>query len=216
MQMDLQSRNRLTDLENELKVTLGGAWGGEGQLGSWRKCQSLSRVRLCNPMDCSPPGFSAHEIFTQARIQAWRNHSLLQGDLPGPGIEPGSPNLHNIVRQLYINIKEIKKQVKPAKSLSAWNPPWLPPLPTRTFPVPPTLLLVCSAPSTVTSQSFCLHRSSSPSRVRRGRLCICPNPLVPLGGGSSCSNLCIALSLTSSGTLLTYQLISEGFLYDSL
>ena len=66
-------------------------------------------------MDCSPPASSAHEIFTQARILAWRSHSLLQGDLPHPGIEPGSPNLHNIARQLYINMKEVKKQVKPCQ-----------------------------------------------------------------------------------------------------
>ena len=27
-------------------------------------------LTLCNPMDCSPPGFSVHEIF-QARILEW-------------------------------------------------------------------------------------------------------------------------------------------------
>ena len=31
---------------------------------------SLSHVRLCNPMDCSPPGFSIHGI-SQARILEW-------------------------------------------------------------------------------------------------------------------------------------------------
>jgi len=36
---------------------------------------------LCDPMDCSPPGFSVHEIL-QARILEW--------DLPDPGIEPTS------------------------------------------------------------------------------------------------------------------------------
>ena len=30
----------------------------------------LSCVRLCDPMDCSPPGFSVHGIF-QARIVVW-------------------------------------------------------------------------------------------------------------------------------------------------
>ena len=30
----------------------------------------LSRVRLCDPMDCSPSGFSVHGVF-QARIQEW-------------------------------------------------------------------------------------------------------------------------------------------------
>ena len=31
---------------------------------------ALSRVRLCHPMDCSPPGSSAHGIL-QARILEW-------------------------------------------------------------------------------------------------------------------------------------------------
>ena len=38
-------------------------------------------LTLCDPMDCSPPGFSAHAIF-QARIREW--------DLPDPGKEPAS------------------------------------------------------------------------------------------------------------------------------
>ena len=51
-------------------------------------------LSLCDPMDCSPPGFSVPGIF-QARIL----ESLLSlglsspGDLPDPGIEPGSPAL---------------------------------------------------------------------------------------------------------------------------
>ena len=42
---------------------------------------------LCNPMDCSPPGSSVHEI-SQARILELPFPS---GDLPGPGTEPASP-----------------------------------------------------------------------------------------------------------------------------
>ena len=34
------------------------------------KVKSLSRVRLCDLMDCSLPGFSVHEIF-QARVLEW-------------------------------------------------------------------------------------------------------------------------------------------------
>ena len=51
-------------------------------------------LTLCDPMDCSPPGFSVPGIF-QARIL----ESLLSlglsspGDLPDPGIEPRSPAL---------------------------------------------------------------------------------------------------------------------------
>ena len=34
------------------------------------KVKSLSRVRLSDPMDCSPPGSSVHGIF-QARVLEW-------------------------------------------------------------------------------------------------------------------------------------------------
>ena len=34
------------------------------------KTQSLSRVHLCDPLDCNPPGSSVHGIF-QARILEW-------------------------------------------------------------------------------------------------------------------------------------------------
>ena len=50
-----------------------------------------SCLTLCNPMDCSLPGSPVHGIF-QARIL----ESLpfpSPGDLPDPGIEPGSPAL---------------------------------------------------------------------------------------------------------------------------
>ena len=36
----------------------------------WSDWNSLSRVRLCNPMDCSLPGSSVHGIL-QARILEW-------------------------------------------------------------------------------------------------------------------------------------------------
>ena len=42
-------------------------------------------------MDCSPPGSSVHEIF-QARILEWVAIPSA-GDLPDPGIKPGSPTL---------------------------------------------------------------------------------------------------------------------------
>ena len=38
-------------------------------LQKW-KCYSLSHVRLCNPVDCCPPGTSVHGIL-QARILEW-------------------------------------------------------------------------------------------------------------------------------------------------
>ena len=43
---------------------------------------------LCNDMDCSPPGSSVHGVL-QARILEGVAVSS-PGDLPDPGIEPGS------------------------------------------------------------------------------------------------------------------------------
>ena len=45
-------------------------------------------LTLCDPMDCSLPGSSVHEIL-QARILEWVAFPPL-GDLPDPGIEPMS------------------------------------------------------------------------------------------------------------------------------
>ena len=43
-----------------------------------RKVRSLSRVLLCDPMDCSPPGSSIHGIF-QARVLEWGAISSSRG-----------------------------------------------------------------------------------------------------------------------------------------
>ena len=50
-----------------------------------------SCLTLCDPMDFSLPGFSVHGIF-QARMLEWVA-IFFSGDLPNPGIEPGSPSL---------------------------------------------------------------------------------------------------------------------------
>jgi len=47
--------------------------------------QSLSRVRLCNPMDCNPPGSAVHGIFQTSILERVTISS--PGDLPHPGIE---------------------------------------------------------------------------------------------------------------------------------
>ena len=47
---------------------------------------------LCDPMDCSPPGSSVHGIL-QARILEWVPIPFSRGDLPDPGIQPGSPTM---------------------------------------------------------------------------------------------------------------------------
>ena len=52
---------------------------------------SLSRVWLCDPMGCSPPRSSAHGF---SRQEYWSGLPCPPpGDLPDPGIEPGSPAL---------------------------------------------------------------------------------------------------------------------------
>ena len=52
---------------------------------------SQSYLTLCNPKDCSLPGFSVHGIL-QARILGWVALSFSR-DFPNPGIEPRSPSL---------------------------------------------------------------------------------------------------------------------------
>ena len=47
---------------------------------------------LCDLMDCSLPGSSAHGIF-KARVAESVAISYTLGDLPDPGIEPGSPTM---------------------------------------------------------------------------------------------------------------------------
>ena len=59
-------------------------------------CNSKEPTRLLCPwgfpMDCGPPGFSVHGDFP-GKNTGVGCHFLLQGNLPDPGIEPGSPAL---------------------------------------------------------------------------------------------------------------------------
>ena len=50
-----------------------------------------SCLTLCDPMDCSPPGFSAHGI-SQASILEWVAIPFSR-NLPDPGIKPRFPAL---------------------------------------------------------------------------------------------------------------------------
>ena len=53
--------------------------------------KSLSRVQLCDPMDCSLLGSSDHEIF---QAEYWSGLPFPSpGDLHDPGVEPRSPTL---------------------------------------------------------------------------------------------------------------------------
>ena len=47
---------------------------------------------LCDSMDCSPPGSSVRGDFPGKNTEVGRL-SILQGNLPDPGIPPGSPAL---------------------------------------------------------------------------------------------------------------------------
>ena len=97
-----------------------------------RACvQSLSRVRLfCDPMDCSPPGCSVHEI-SQARILEWvatsfsrgsswlRDRIHLQVDSL-PLSHQGSP-----WQILNTKILSAEKAMAPHSSTLAWKIPWM-------------------------------------------------------------------------------------------
>ena len=54
------------------------AWVPTLQYRQEVKVKSLSRVQLCDPMDCSQPGFSIHGIF-QARVLEWVAISFSRG-----------------------------------------------------------------------------------------------------------------------------------------
>ena len=61
--------------------------------------KSLSRVRLCNPMDCSPPGFSIHGIF-QAGVLEWTAVSFARGIFLTQGLNPGLPHCRQMLYRL--------------------------------------------------------------------------------------------------------------------
>ena len=59
----------------------------------YHMCAKLLQLclTLCDPMDCSISGSSVHR-FLQVRILEWVSFSP-PGDLPNPGVKPGSPTL---------------------------------------------------------------------------------------------------------------------------
>ena len=60
---------------------------------------SQSCLTLCNPMDCSPPGFSVHGIL-QARILEWVAIPFSRGVSPTQGLNPGLPHCRQILYHL--------------------------------------------------------------------------------------------------------------------
>ena len=60
------------------------------------KCQSLNRVQLCNPKDCSPPGPSVHGD-SPGKNTGVGCHSPLQGIFPTQGWNPGLQHYRQIL-----------------------------------------------------------------------------------------------------------------------
>ena len=66
-------------------------WVQHGPKDVCARSLSQSYLTLCDPLGCTPPGFSVHGIL-QARILEWVAMPF-SGDIPNPGIEPRSPAL---------------------------------------------------------------------------------------------------------------------------
>ena len=74
-QLDGETMETVTDfILGGSKITADGDYSHEIKtLAPWKKSYDMyvfSCLTFCNPMDCSPPGFSVHGIF-QARIPKW-------------------------------------------------------------------------------------------------------------------------------------------------
>ena len=107
----LTKRNRVTDVENELMVTSeGGRKGQIGRLGlTYINYYIYIYPTHCNPMNCSPPGSSAHG--DSPGKNTWVGcHALLSGssqprDLTQVSCTAGGLFMVWAIRELYI--KEI-------------------------------------------------------------------------------------------------------------
>ena len=64
-----------------------------------RSAQPLSRVQLCDLMDCSPPGSSVHGD-SPGKNTGVGCHFLLQGIFPTQGLNPGLPHCRQILYRL--------------------------------------------------------------------------------------------------------------------
>ena len=75
--------------------------------------KSLSHVQLCDPMD-----YTVHEIL-QARILKWVAVPS-PGNLPDPGMEPGSPALQADTLPAELPGKPLHTVDKVVKAVSEW------------------------------------------------------------------------------------------------
>ena len=121
---------------------------------------------LCDPMDCSPPGSSVHEIL-QARILEWVAISFSRG-VPDPGIEPGSPELTGGFSTTEPPGKSIKYFYLLLKISVSWRPPWH--LPGLNHP-PGVELRTWSLPDRWRVRSPRLHRNSGREWKVKAKFC---------------------------------------------
>ena len=83
----------------------------------WSYICAQSYPTLCNPMDCSPPGYSVHAIF-QARILEWVAISYSRGSSrPGDWTSPVSS-------ELLVDSLPAKSSGKPGWSYTGFNVPY--------------------------------------------------------------------------------------------
>ena len=98
MNMTLSKLQELVMDREVWRATLHGVTKSQTQLSNWIEAGCLkivistqSCLTLCDPVDCSLPGSS---ILGFSRQEYWRGLPFPSpGDLPNPGIEPGSPAL---------------------------------------------------------------------------------------------------------------------------
>ena len=91
----------------------------------WKKVKSLSRVRLCDPMDCSLPGSSVYGIF-QARVLEWVTISFSRGWIfPTQGSNLGLPRCRQtLYRQSLGGEDPLEKRMATHSSILGWRIPW--------------------------------------------------------------------------------------------
>ena len=77
---------------------------------------------LCDPMNCSLPGSSVQQIF-QARILEWFAIPS-PGDLPDPGIQPGSPALQGDSLPAELPGKPYRGHIGESNGLAVENFEW--------------------------------------------------------------------------------------------
>ena len=118
---DLQDLVELTP-QNDVLFIIGDLNANVGSQETPGKSEvSQSCLTFCDPIDCSPPGSSVHGIFP-GKDSGVGCHFLLQGNLPGPGMEPRSPALagrvftehlfgHSLNRELSLNAILLSKNI---------------------------------------------------------------------------------------------------------